>query len=160
MTAPTLAPAAAGVDARLLSLTVAAEQGEPCPPIGLLSGGWLLQGMPTSTRGFLEATHADFYSNVRNTRDMRRFGGSENERDAAIRAVTYPMMKPFEQVGPDPGASSLSLVGVSAYPPGAPSIHIPAVRVPLSLISAWWATGFVQDRATGGGASFAFAGEF
>jgi hypothetical protein len=144
-----IAPTQSGsaVDTRLVLLVEAAERGDDCPFIRMIAGGWLLQGQPASTETFLTQTHRGLYEELADSKEGRRLRGSQADKHAVLGAAVAPMVNALG----GPGLSSLdalSLVDASAYPPGAPTIHMPTIRVPLSAVSAWWATGFSTDKSS------------
>jgi len=134
------------VDPALLHLLNAAESGNDCPVIYLLAGGWLIQGTPVASRVLLVDTQNYFYEQISQSREARKFRGSPAEKDAVIRAAVASNVTPIGQL--EPGVSAVfTLASASAYPPGAPMIHMRVVRVPLTTIVAWWITGFAADNS-------------
>lgn len=57
-------------DGALLSLAAAAERGDDCPYIYTLSGGWLIAGLPTSSKEFRAVTEHDLSRQLAHARPV------------------------------------------------------------------------------------------
>jgi hypothetical protein len=143
-------PPAPAVDQRLVNLAASAERELPCPSIlNLLVGSWLVQGQPVSSRQFLEATEGSLQESLAQTSEARRFRGTAEQKQQIIREATDPMMSSLRTA--EDGPLSLNLVNVTIAGSVGPSLHPPAVRIPLPAVGAWWITDFAIKNGGGGG---------
>lgn len=123
------------IDPQLEALIVAAEAGQPCPQIRLLSGGWLVQGEPVSTQAYLDTTAEDFAETIRDSKDLRRFRGSSEELKGLVFGQVNVRMAPFRA----PGSGSPSVLSLkNAVLINSVTLRVPAIRVPSVSVQAWW----------------------
>jgi hypothetical protein len=126
------------VDPALLSLAAAAERGDECPYIYALTGGWLIAGLPTSAKSFREATEHDLGRQLAHAK-TRDFRGSQEQLQAMVHDRLQPMMAAF---GPEEATGTgdvLNLVKASVTTPVGQVLQVPALRIQLSYVGAWWA---------------------
>lgn len=133
------------MDKRLLALSESAERGESCPVLNVLSGSWLISGSPCTTRKFMEATHANFYQQVVNTTELRRYKNEEQHLRHDILKQTNPMMTTFDQ-GPHEPEEAISLLNATVVASTGPALKVPALRVQLGSVGSWWVTDFRADQ--------------
>lgn len=145
------------MDGRLQSLIEAAERGERCPDTYVLVGSWIIQGLPVSTDQFMRITHSDFHRQVADTREARKMK-SPQERDQLISQHLAPLMATFGPATPQDGLA-LSVANAAVSGITGPILHVPALRVPVSAVQAWWSAGFTvdQNRGYSGGVGVGFA---
>ena len=142
------------MDARLCDLIVAIEAGQAHPRvITLLTGSWLLQGEPVSTERFRQVSHDSLYNSVAKRREIRKFRGTDKERSELVLDVTNPIVAALERAGREDNAT-LNLIEVAIAGQSGPSLHPPAVRVPVSAVTAWWITDFETKKSGSGGGAF------
>jgi hypothetical protein len=132
-------------DPSLLHLVTAAEREENCPVTYVLAGGWFLQGVPVSSRAFLVQSQNYLYEVLSRTKEFRNLRGSPVEKDVKIREAVAARVTPLGDLGADV-ETVLTMSQASAYPPGAPMIHMPVIRVPLHSIATWWIAGYTVDK--------------
>ncbi|MHA6792380.1 hypothetical protein ACVGVM_02505 [Pseudonocardia bannensis] len=142
-------------DERLLALIDAAENERPCPNVlNVLTGSWLIQGQPVSSRQFEEATQQSLHESIAATPDARRFRGSHDELRQAISGITQPMLDSVAPGGGGPGEPALNLIKVMIASATGPSLHPPAIRISAASIAAWWIVDFKVKNKGGGSAGF------
>lgn len=132
-------------DPALLSLASAAERGETCPVTYVLACGWLLQGIPVSSRAFLVQSQNHLYHELARSKEVRNLRVNPAEKDRKIREEVAARVAPLgdPEMGP---VTALTLSEASAYPPGAPMIHTPVIRVLLHSVATWWIAGYTVDK--------------
>jgi hypothetical protein len=145
----------------LTNLAEAAETGANCPGITLLTAGWLVSGVPTSARGFMDATNISWGQEIlAANKDVRKLR-DQKERSAALGSVTRPLLATIGSYPPTGAPDQyIHLRHVTIVTATGPAVTVPAVQVPLSAVSAWWATTHevVEGRpATSVGVGVAFA---
>lgn len=121
-------------DARLQAIISAAEEDRPCPRIRLLVGDWLIQGYPVSTETFLAITRDDMTEQVQEGADWRRVKRDANAANRFVEERVGPLMAAFG-TGPDDGAT-LNLRDAVLI--NSVTLKVPAIRVPLTGVQAWW----------------------
>ena len=85
------------------------------------------------------------------TRDMRKFRGTDAEKETAIREVLDPLLATVSATETPDTAPVLTLLsGIIGGGVGA-TIEMPTLRVPLSSVRAWWVTGFTVHQPGGTG---------
>lgn len=126
---------ASAVDGRLQALISTAEAIRPCPRIRLLVGDWLIQGQPVSTETFLAITANNMSEQAMETKEGRRLKGNQAAANSYIHEQVGPVMSAFgNQTEADEMAMSLR----DAVVVGAATLKVPAIRVPVASIQAWW----------------------
>lgn len=134
-------------DPRLLAIAAAAERGETVLPMGMLAGGWLVQGTPVSYARFYEQTSHNVAKQLHAAMpaaERKRWQG----RDAELWGDLSPRIaRAMSSLG-DP--SVLDVVALNIAPARAvvndTTLHIPALRVAVSSISTWWVTDFLTQK--------------
>jgi hypothetical protein len=140
------------IDPRLRALVGAAEQGRPVPSVGLVTGSWVIQGTPISTQQFLWITQSAVETEISQTKESQTFRGTKDELGASIREQTAPLFAAFGWPTPVDG-NALSLGTVTVGGGIGAALRVPALRVPLTAVAAWWACPYVAlaPRSGGGG---------
>lgn len=137
------------MDEKLRAVAAAAEAGQVCAGVNLLMASWLLQGTPASTEQFMRTTHDNLYAQIANSRDARKFRGDAQQLRDVILEQAHPLMIPFGDFSSSDDV--LNLLNVTIVGSIGPSLHVPAVRVPLAQIMGWWATDFEVKQGNAGG---------
>lgn len=130
-------------DFKLLAVIAAAEENRPCPRIRLLVGDWLVQGHPVSTETFLAITRDDMTKQVQEGGEWRRVKRDPDAAKQYVEERVGPLMAAFG-VGPDDGAT-LNLR--DAVLVNSVTLKVPAVRIPLTSIQAWWHVTMVVEES-------------
>lgn len=144
--APELHTSTSAIDPLLLRVVQAAQRGEECPPLVLIAGGWLIQGAPVSTEAFYEATYRVNYNELAGSSEARRLRVRPEEKEKILEDATRQQLLALGDPSGLEGAV-INLLRASAYPPGAPAVNTGAMRIPLTAVASWWATGFSTDKA-------------
>jgi hypothetical protein len=146
-----------GMDELLLSLIRAAEDGRPRPEIRVVtSGGDLLIGTPAARdefsaamRGELTRAYADYF----NSRSRRERRDDPQDPAAAADEVAESFAVPPSSRADD---AMLTLAPARVTWSGrSDGMAVPAIRVALSSIAAWWVCGGT-DIANASGTTWAF----
>lgn len=139
-------------DARLLDLVESAEREEPCPKlVNMLTGSWLIQGRPVSTAQFIQASHDELSRTCAATKEVRKTRG-DREKAQLVQSKVRPIIGSIQRSRAYDGAT-LSLLDVTIVGSTGPSLHPPAIRVPLASVEAWWVVDFeVKNGGSSGGA--------
>lgn len=136
-------------DARMADLLDAAEQGQACPVVNVLSGSWLIQGRPVSTREFVQRSYDSIHNSLAGSREARKFRGSAADKQEMIASKVNPLVETIHGTDELDG-ETLNLVDVTMVGAVGPSLHAPAVRVPVASVAAWFITDFEVKEAKGG----------
>lgn len=135
------------VDGRLKALIATAEQDEKCPNIYVIVGSWVVQGRPVSTAEFMRTTYRDYVRQASKTPEGRKMKDGK-EMGEHLR----PLIGAF---GYKSEADTLALSVADASVSGAsgPILKVPALRIPIHAIQAWWSAEFEvhPNRGPGGG---------
>lgn len=140
------------IDPHLQSVVKAAESGESLQRIVVVCGSTVYVGVPVSTSKFLFKTRDAFAEEVK--KEMAptwKTSRQEKDRLAAERANDLiAAISPGDQAAtPD----LLSLSPATVEPPGLTSYEVPALRIHLRQVDAWWIAPFRDHQAKfrGGG---------
>ena len=144
-------------DAFLLSLLRAAEAGETCPPIRLVTGaGDLIVGQPAPSGSFIQSMQrplADEYEAALRRRPRRQQREDPQNPEALARDALSLLG------AADGGEAALTLVNAEIIWSGREDGRwIPALRVPVSAVHAWWVAGGKEVRGGSSGAGWAVGG--
>ena len=134
------------MDPDLLEVARAAEEGTRFPEIRLFAGGHFFQGTPGPSRSFIEASRIalvrDFEIELaRRPRRQRK----QDPRDPE--ELTHHLLAPFRRFrAQHDDAPVLTLVNARWWPlvAGGSGLALPAVRVPVASVTAWWIAGAVE----------------
>jgi hypothetical protein len=147
------------IDGRLKALIATVEREETCRPVCVLVGSWAIQGLPVSTAEFMRATYRDYVRQVMKTPEGRRMDGNKEDGSKLMGDHLPPFMSALGRPS-DANALSLSIKGASVSGATGPILEVLTLRIPVSAIQTWWATGFEVDknkRFGGGGISIGFS---
>lgn len=147
------------MDGRLKALIATAEQDETCPGVCVIVGSWVIQGRPVSTAEFMRATYRDYVRQTANTAVGRKISGNKEDRSTLMGEHLRPLMAAFGYKS-DADVLALSLADATVSGSTGPSLKVPALRIPVSAVQAWWSAGFEVDQGkgfVGGGISVGFA---
>ena len=140
------------IDPHLQSVVEAAESEERLHRIVVVCGSTVYVGVPVSTRKFLFQTRDAFAEEVK--KEMAptwKTSRQEKDRFAAERSNGFvAAISPGDQAAtPD----LLSLSPATVHPPGLTSYEVPALRIHLRQVDAWWIAPFRDHQAKfrGGG---------
>jgi hypothetical protein len=111
-----------------------------------------------SQSALLEMTHSDFYSQVAETRDARRFKGTPEQLRGVISDHINPLMNSFGQ-DPSMDGEALNLANATVAGAVGPALKVPVLRLQLSAVNVWWAARFSveESRSYSGGVGVGFA---
>lgn len=125
------------MDPKLRSLILAADRGEPCPPVHLLTASAAVSGIPAPHGRFGEALREPVSEELWASYASLPQSAAEklyNERLAGLRPTWQAMA---ERTGDDP--PTLTLADAEVWPlGGGDGVALPALRVPLGAITCWW----------------------
>jgi hypothetical protein len=124
------------VDPKLTALAVAAENGEPCPPVHVLTAASLILGTPAAGAQFAELLRESASQELWGVIQAREGRGAKDAYVARLDALrpTWQTM-----ADTDSGTSVLTLADARVWPAsGGDGVLLPAVRVRLNAIEAWW----------------------
>lgn len=123
------------MDPLLLNLLAAAERGEKCPPLVVVTGTWVIQGALVGTTAFLEASQTHVYDKL-----IRLWGSAERKNPMSPEDAAQIAGQRLAPLGISGGAVSPSLSLIEVTLTGVTTLSVPAMRVPLAAIDAWWVT--------------------
>lgn len=151
------------MDSFLVRLIEAAEAGGECPTVNLLTGGNLVSGVPKSSRHVYATIHAEISDALKPEDTVRVRTKAESDSKRGLRKlvpdpVTVTWVPDPEEarqsaalveertksihnaLRPDEASEhgALTLVPASLTLADGSRAQIPALRVPLGAIDAWW----------------------
>jgi hypothetical protein len=143
------------VDSQLVALSRIVEEGIRCPPITFLAGAQLIltpKPARTAFEVFRNAAEREFANqhleNARKAYDSRGVGLRPSRRqlqeqnDAANTEAPRVAGSFFEllqtAIGDAEGPTSMTLAPAAVLPFAGDGLRLPALRVPLEAIDAWW----------------------
>ena len=139
------------MDPALRTLAHAAEAGRDCPPVRLLlASGDLAMGRPGPSSQFLQAMYGPLaaeYAGGLARRDRKHV-----DTDALAGEELLVIGRAQQSLdGPEP--MTLTLYDASLLATQGGGVELPAVRVPLEAINAWWIAGgsTIEAPREGGG---------
>lgn len=146
------------IDHRLLAIARAAEAGEECPPVRLLTDGHMLTGKPGSWDLFRDGNWLPLVGEMQAAVGKRPKSERKDKPVSReeIEAHALQLYKPMDGAPSEDGAdpTALSLIDVTWGLPSGEVARVPAMRVALSSVAAWWVAGVTpvnqQDRGGGG----------
>ncbi len=152
---PTCAVSFCAVDADLVALARAAEEGRKCPEVYLLlAGNIMLVGTPF-TRGQFWQMNEEYYRKAVES-NLRRHAGrrvKKDEKPEVLSEVIDPLQATIDSVkdassdGDSP--SALCLWNARWMPlGGGTGVQVDALRVPLDSVAAWWVHGAREVKDT------------
>lgn len=154
------------LDPKLIEIARSAEAGRTLSPLKLSTPAQLIVGVPGPSSGFVEATWTSIMDEQRQ-RIRRDKGGFPSQKKAGaveqrLEAEASPLREAWGPVvvapEPDP-PETLTVYDAIVWAWGEHSgLRVPAVRVRIDSISAWWAGNAVQIKGSSGGGWFAFVG--
>jgi hypothetical protein len=133
-------------DPLLVAVARAADAGSLCPTLRLLLPSGIVIGRPGPSTGFLEAMRIPLASEL--------LDDPQTSREQAGEIVAHLLQSVHEQV--DVRESDL-LTAVTLFEAtwqsntGGGIEHIPAMRIPLATVTAWWFAGGIPVAAKKGG---------
>ena len=140
------------MDDLLRQLAQGAERGEEMPLVRVFAGGNFYAGLPASTQAFLDRTHQTVAWEIDTAQSgwknrLRREQRGESSQTAASSLTGLTSIRAAE-------SDTLTLVDAEWIPPNGGGLRLPAVRLSLDAIEAWWVAGGtaipVDDRGGGG----------
>ena len=123
------------IDPLLLNLLEAAERGEKCPSLVVVAGPWIIQGTLVGTAAFLETCQLNAHDQL-----MELWGSPERKNPMSPEDAAQIATQSLAPLGTAGGPGSPSLGLTKATLTGAVTVSVPAIRVPLTAITAWWVT--------------------
>lgn len=149
------------MDQQLIELSKVAEQGKACPPVRLLLGAGVVAGTPAPAQAFSDAMFEvvrdeAWHALVGPAPAARKAAKNEEQFISAIEPIEGTMRAVSTTAPPSP-ESVLTLLGVQVWAAAGNTFTLPALRVPIAQVNAWWMAGN-KDTSSGGGWSFFVGG--
>jgi hypothetical protein len=147
-------------DLQLVALVHAAESGELVARVRVIVGSILFVGRPTSTTTFVASNEAaaratQEHWELKQVSRKEREAATERATNIAARLVA-PLKRAADQNQGEDAWATLTLEKAELWPlSGGDGLRLPAVRIPLPAIDAWWIDGASKIKASGGGGWFA-----
>ena len=142
-------------DRKLVELARAAERGDFCPMIRLVTAGDLITGRPIASRHFAEAHEAGMRAElaqwVKSTYGRKEREEKQAEFAQSVRNAWNAIAQTHEPDTPETLTLFQPVIWASGEPSG---IQAPAARVRLEAITSWWVTGGQMVKGQGGGGWF------
>jgi hypothetical protein len=139
------------VDDQLVSIIKAAEAHRVCPPLRLVTvGGDWATGTPGSTADFVEAMRSPLHQHVEESLKARP---RRERKDIPLEA--QPIVDEALSAMPPPQGDhqpTLTLLKARMMWSGRDDgMEVPAIRIPVEAVAAWWIAGAKQVKGGGGG---------
>jgi hypothetical protein len=129
------------VDAQLVALARAAEEGEQCPPVRVLAGNQLFLGQPKASSVVFDNVYAEALAQARRTLDRRSRSEKKadpGDPDALAAPFLDPLRESLTASGEDGVPTALTLAPAQWWPMAGDGLAVPVLRIPLNAVDAWW----------------------
>jgi hypothetical protein len=154
------------MDWQLVEVVRRAEAGQPCFPVRLLAGNQLFIGTPCRSTVFFDAQDAAVRHEVSQEAGTGTGWGrkAQSQREQRAGEIMRPLQEALGAARETADAetqerTTLTLSPAQWAPMQGNSLALPAVRVPLAAIDAWWIAGAQELQGRTGGSSW-FVGGF
>jgi hypothetical protein len=142
-------------DPKLVALARAADEGEPCPQLRLVSGPTMILGTPVKSDRFAEAAdeavEQEVWAHVQQKYRRKDAPGVYHEVVNGLR----PTLDRADETPEPPEPVAFTMVGALVWGFGeASGQRVPVLRVSLESISAWWLGAGTEVKGSGGGGWF------
>jgi hypothetical protein len=144
------------IDPHLQAVVRAAENGTALQRVVVVCGSTLYVGIPVSTSQFATTNVTEF--GIEFFKDAGNWKTSRQDKELIADQRAKEVMEAISPGDSLPTLDVLSLCPAQVFPSGMTSYEVPAVRVHLHQIDAWWVAPFVEHQAKfrGGGVGVSF----
>jgi len=131
------------LDEHLLAIIQAAEAGLECPPVRVLTGGLAILGVPGRPSEFLEVSTDELIDQYVGYVDGRsRRERKDEDIDPEAKANEHLGNVRWPTASADSVPQALTLLDARIWPiAGGDALELPALRLPVRNIQAWWIAG-------------------
>jgi hypothetical protein len=131
------------VDQHLLAIAEAAERGLQCPPVRVLTSGFVIWGSPGPTAEFLEVSREPLVEQYEEfALDRPRQERKTEHVDPEALAQEHLGNVRWPRAGTETDPTTLTLLDAYLRPvAGGSGLFLPGIRIPLTNVQAWWIAG-------------------
>lgn len=133
------------LDPELLAIAESADLGKACPPVNLMVGGNLMHGVPgcSDSATFVQAMWQPLYND--NLQSLHSKSKAERKADPLspeerASQLTNDSLAVLGTSRAD-GGPALTLYWATLFTSGAQAFSVPAIRVAVDAVDAWWIAG-------------------
>ena len=144
------------LDPHLQAVVQAAENGAILQRIVVVCGSTVYIGIPTSTSYFIGTNVTAFAAEI--AKDVGGWKMPRHEKEAIATQQATDLMEKTSTGDSLPTLEFLTLCPAQVIPSGMTSYEVPAIRVNLYQVDAWWVAPFLEHQAKfrGGGVGVSF----
>jgi hypothetical protein len=133
------------IDSHLQAIVQAAENGAQLSRVVVVCGSTVYVGIPVSTEKFTQTNLHEF--GVEFFKEAGNWKTSRQEKEALADQQARDLMTAISPGNSAPTPDVLSLSPAKILPSGMTSYEVPAIRVHLGQVDAWWVAPFVEHQA-------------
>lgn len=117
-------------------------------PMGMVVGGWLVQGTPVSYAKFYEVTSFNLATQLHHQLPIKEQRSYADRNDAFWADFGPRVNRGMSSLG-DPSVTDGTALNIAPAQVAVndTTLHVPALRVPLTSILTWWVTDFITQKS-------------